>query len=81
MGSYDSVMCFLNLPWRRGPGEMRKVIVERAQCLFGGDEKVLSMDSGDGYTTFCMYLMALNFIPKMVKMAYFMYIYTYFTII
>lgn len=34
-----------------------------------------------GYTTFCMYLVTLNFILKMVKMANFMFTYIYFTII
>lgn len=42
-------------------GKVEKLLFNRYRVFVGNDEKVLSKESGDGYTTLWMYLMPVNY--------------------
>ena len=51
-----------------GEGEDRELLLMITGFPFGGDEKVLELHSGDGCMILCMYLTALNYTLKWLKL-------------
>lgn len=54
-------------------GEENEELLLNVYRVVWSDEKVLEIDSGEGYTILCMYLMSLNCTLKMILLHIFYY--------